>query len=114
MGYIVGFLKNTNIIIKAAIDSLMNLLSTNFLFPCEYIRLWYSYYVQMTDNRYYSNISKMDDIKRLLYTDACPWESAFSLEAGDTLTPLSYWPTYCNEFFPFEKGERRNTNCRRF
>ena len=92
----------------------MNLFSTNFPFPCEYIRLWYSYYVQMTGNQYYSNISKIDAINCLLYADVCPWKSAFSLESGDTLAPLSYWTTYGDQFCPFKKGEHRNTNCLRF
>ena len=60
-----GLPKKVNIIIKTIIDSLRNLFSTNFPFPCEYIRLWYAYYVQMTDKRYYSNVSKIDAIKCL-------------------------------------------------
>ena len=52
--------KKINILIKITIGVLINLISTNFPIPWEYILLWYTYYVQITDNRYYSNISKMD------------------------------------------------------
>ena len=60
-----GLPKKVSIIINTSVDSLRNLFRTHFPFPCEYIRLWYSYYVQMTDNRYYSNVSKIDAIKCL-------------------------------------------------
>ena len=46
--------------------------------PCEYIRFPYShYYYMMTIKRYYSNISTMDAMNRLLYAGTCPCKNSF-------------------------------------
>ena len=54
----------------------------------------------MTINRYYSNISTMNAIKRLLYAGTCPWESAFF--PLNQAIPWHHFPIdQPNEFFPF-------------